>query len=192
MIDALREQRLSSLQRGSLKLAGVGAVLCALLALFNLESFLRAYLLGFLFWWVIAVGCLGLVMLHELTGGRWGEGVRPFLNAGAATLPLLAALFLVVAIGSRQIYPWAHADPLAAHPWFQQWYFDPPFFLARAAGYFLIWFGFLCALCEPPYLPAVGVRRWRSLASGILAQRPCFASIARTGIGTLQISMRPA
>src|SRR5690242_8264398 len=119
MTQAPLTERLAKLQRGCWKAAGVGVVLCLLLALFGLEQFLRGYLLGFLFWWVLAVGCLGLAMLHELTGGRWGDEVRPFLNAGAATLPLIGALFLIVVISLPRLYPWARADALSAYPSFQ-------------------------------------------------------------------------
>src|SRR5947209_1316826 len=95
--------RLGAWQRAGWKAAGVGAVLCAVLALFDVQQFLRAYLLAFLFLWAVVVGCLGLAMLHQLVGGQWGQGVRPFLHAGAATLPLLAVLFLVIALGTPRI-----------------------------------------------------------------------------------------
>src|SRR5881394_1670518 len=127
--------RLGSWQRAGWKAAGVGAVLCAALALFDLQQFLRAYLLAFLFLWAIAVGSLGLAMLHHLVGGRWGQPVRPFLHAGAATLPLVAVLFLVVVLGTPRIFPWAPEGALAEYPKLQQkvWYLNRPFFLARAA-----------------------------------------------------------
>ena len=35
-------------------------------------QFFRSYLFGFLFWIGLGVGCLGLAMLHHLTGGAWG------------------------------------------------------------------------------------------------------------------------
>jgi hypothetical protein len=139
-----------SWQRGWLIAGGVGAALCAALALFDLAGFLQGYLLGFLFWWVIAIGCLGLVMLHDLVGGGWGDLARPFLRAGAAPLPLLAALFLVVLLGMTRLYPWLDADVVAAHATLQQKaaYLNPAFFMARAAAYFLIWIGlggFVCS-----------------------------------------------
>ena len=59
-----------------------------------------------LFWLGIALGCLACVMLHHLVGGVWGFLIRRPLEAATMTLPLMALLFLPLALGCR-LYPWA-------------------------------------------------------------------------------------
>jgi hypothetical protein len=91
------------------------------------------------------MGCLGLALLHNLTGGLWGAAIRPFLHAGMATVLLIALLFVPLAFGLDRLYEWASyahegstaaADPLLAPKaaWFKPW-----FFFARVVGYFLLW-----------------------------------------------------
>jgi hypothetical protein len=59
-----------------------------------------SYLFGFLFWWGLSLGSGGIVMLHHLTGGRWGLAIRRIVEAGVRTTPLMAALFLPSSSGS--------------------------------------------------------------------------------------------
>lgn len=54
------------------------------------DEFFRSYLLGYLFWTGLALGCFGVVMLHHLVGGRWGFAIRRVLESGTRTLPLMA------------------------------------------------------------------------------------------------------
>ena len=119
---------------------GVSAVgLCAIGAIFNLQQALRSYLLGYLAWLGIALGSLGIVMLHNLTGGAWGLSVRRLTEAASRTLPLLAVLFLPIALGVNEIFPWPSLD---AHELGDKAaYLNVPFFLTRAVGYFIIWMG---------------------------------------------------
>jgi hypothetical protein len=52
----------------------------------------RGWLVAFVFWSGIPAGSLVLLLIHRLTGGRWGERLAPALRpaAGAAPLALLA------------------------------------------------------------------------------------------------------
>ena len=68
---------------------------------------LPAYLVGYLFWLGIALGCIGLTMLHHLIGGSWGLVIRRPLEAGALTVMPLALLFVPIAFGVQALYPWA-------------------------------------------------------------------------------------
>jgi hypothetical protein len=115
--------------------------LCAFGWLTNAEQFYRSWLFGFLFWIGVAIGCLSITLIHNLTGGLWGLVIRRLLEAGSRTLPWLAVLFLPVALGLSHIYPWARADVVAADPLIQQktLYLNVPFFLARTVFYFGVW-----------------------------------------------------
>ena len=65
------------------------------------RHFFAAYLVGYLFWLGIVLGSIGLTMLHHLVGGSWGLVIRRPLEAGAATVPLFALLFLPIVLGNR-------------------------------------------------------------------------------------------
>ena len=73
--------------------------------------FFPAYLVGYVFWVGIALGCLGLTMLHHLVGGSWGLVIRRPLEAGAMTLLPLALLVPADRPWSvASLYPWARPD----------------------------------------------------------------------------------
>ncbi|MGH9971252.1 MAG: hypothetical protein ACREBG_26140 [Pyrinomonadaceae bacterium] len=123
----------------------VGVVFLFLLfvgALINRTQFFRSYLVGYLFWIGIALGCLALLMLQHLSGGIWGLVIRRVLEAATRTLPLMAALFVPIILGAHQIYPWTHKEEMAKSPALEQkahYYLNLPFFTGRAALYFAIW-----------------------------------------------------
>lgn len=132
---------ISRLRRPALGVTLVGLVLAIVGAVLNLEQFWRSYLLAYVFWWHIALGCLGLVMLHHLVGGRWSAMVRRLLETGAMTLPLLALLFVPLLAGLTTLYPWTIPDVVAHSELLQNKtpYLNLPFFLARTALYFVVW-----------------------------------------------------
>ena len=126
-------------QRRLLIAGFVGAAACGLAAILDIEQLLRSYLFAYFSWLGIAVGSLGLWMLHNLTGGGWGLVLRRIWEAATRTLPVMALLFVPIALGVTLLYPWADL-PLSelgakAH------YLNVPFFLTRATIYFAVWIG---------------------------------------------------
>jgi hypothetical protein len=99
-----------------------------------------AYLVGYVFWFGIALGGASLTMLHHLTGGTWGLLIRRPLEAAALTIIPLAILFVPLLFGLDVLYPWARAggadEPLIAH---KAGYLNPTAFALRAAFYFGLW-----------------------------------------------------
>jgi len=126
--------------RRSLIIGGAAALLCAVGAGVNPQQFFRSYLLGYMLWFGITLGCLALLMLQHLSGGMWGLVIRRQLEAATRNLPLMALGFLPVAIGMRSLYSWAapgaQADELLRH---KSAYLNPTAFLLRAALYFAGW-----------------------------------------------------
>lgn len=124
---------------------GVGVIAVLLWgggAYFSTEQALRSWLLGFIFWAGITIGCLGVLMLQYLTGGAWGVVIRRTLEAGARTLPLVVLLFVPLAIGvyTRSVYAWTHLpadDPVMAH---RGVFMEPWFWILRTAIYFALFF----------------------------------------------------
>lgn len=102
---------------------------------------------GFAFAWLAALtawigwplGCLALLLTHALTGGRWGEMIRPQLLAGIATLPLLLPAILPLLFLLQHLYPWLR--PQEAAELTNRFYLNLPFAVTRGAIYLIVWFG---------------------------------------------------
>ena len=73
----------------------------------DVPRILPGYLTRFSIFWDLSLGSCVLLMIHGLTGGRWGMFVGRSLSAAVTPLPLLALLFLPIAFGVEQLYPWA-------------------------------------------------------------------------------------
>lgn len=132
---------LDRLRTRALIVGVAGTVAALLLAIFDPLQAARSYLLGYLLWFGIALGSLGILGIHFLAGGAWGALIRRPLEAATRTLPLLAVLFLPIAFSAPSIYEWAHPgvmehDPVLAA---KSQYLNLPFFYLRAAVYFGVW-----------------------------------------------------
>ena len=123
-------------------IAGVAGLALTLVGLFvSPEQFFRSYLLGFLYWFGIALGSMAILMIHHIAGGAWGAVIRRLLESAIGTIPLLAVLFVPIALGTHHLYEWSHADVVAKDPILQakSGYLNVPFFLGRAVAYFAVW-----------------------------------------------------
>lgn len=124
---------------------GIVALLACLAGLVSMPvQFFRSYLLAFVFWTGLTVGCLGVLMMQYVTGGRWGKILQRPLEAASLTLPLLAVLFAPVLLGLPRLYIWADPAAVAADPRLQakHIYLNIPFFVARQIVYFAVWIVF--------------------------------------------------
>ncbi|MGF1507634.1 MAG: hypothetical protein ACFB51_21280 [Anaerolineae bacterium] len=130
---------LSTIQVGALVVGVLGVVLSIVAAVINVEQFYESYIFGFLFWVELSLGCLALLMIHNLVNGRWGFAVRRFLAAGARTIPLMALLFVPIIFGLGTIYEWAAAPAAPGPLQNSDFYLAPPFFIIRAVVFFAIW-----------------------------------------------------
>lgn len=108
---------------------------------FSPSEFYHSYLFAYLFWLGLALGSMAVVMIQYLTGGAWGVVSRRPLEAAMRTLPLLALLFIPIAVGMPQLYDWAHPDRVThdAVMIHRSAYLNEPFFVVRAVVYFAIW-----------------------------------------------------
>jgi hypothetical protein len=129
------------LQQRALMAGAAGVVLCGLGVLLNPTQFFRSYLLAFLFWLGIPLGSLAVLMLHHLVGGAWGAVIRHVLESATRTLPLLLLLFVPLLFGLHQLYIWARPEAVLADDILQhkRAYLNIPFFMLRAAFYFVVW-----------------------------------------------------
>ena len=121
---------------------GAGALLlCAVGFFLNRDQFFRAWLIGYMLWLGVALGSMGWMMIHHLSGGAWGMVVRRVWEASSRTLPLLTILFIPVVLGLNRLYPWMHPELMQTNEVLRHKsvYLNPTFFLARAAVYFIGW-----------------------------------------------------
>jgi hypothetical protein len=137
------EQRheMALLQRRALGAGVVCLAACGIGATFSPVQFFRAYLAAYQFYLGLALGSLAILMLYHLTGGAWGFLIRRILEAAMRTLPILAVLFVPIALGAGYLYQWAQPEMVAESKDLQhkQIYLNLPFWLVRAALYFVIW-----------------------------------------------------
>jgi hypothetical protein len=129
------------LQRVGLVTGGVFVLALVVGFVLDREQFFRSYLLGWLFWLGVAVGCLGLAMLNQLTGGLWGLVPRRLHEAAARTLPAMAVLFLPVLLGLGSLYVWSRPEVVEADALIRSKtpYLNVHFFVVRALLYFAVW-----------------------------------------------------
>jgi len=133
--------RIGRWQRNSL-LVGIAGVLLAILAfLLDRGQFFRSYLFAYLYWTGMALGCLAILLMHHVVGGKWGMLIRRLCEAGARTLAFMALLLIPVLFGMRTLYPWTRPEALHdANIQSKAAYLNIPFFIGRAVFYFAIWF----------------------------------------------------
>jgi hypothetical protein len=122
--------------------AGFAGGLLSLVGLWLTPTqFFQSYLTAYMFVLGVTLGCLALGMVHQLSGGAWGIVIRRPIGAASRVLPVLTVLFLPIVLGMHRLYEWTDADLVAHDEILQQKhaYLNVPFFLIRAAAYFLVW-----------------------------------------------------
>jgi hypothetical protein len=92
---------LIKLQRSCMAAGISGLLACAVGWFTSPERFFQSYLVGFLFWSGVALGCLAVLMLQHITGGRWGAVIRRIMESGSRTLPLVALKFVPLLFGLK-------------------------------------------------------------------------------------------
>jgi hypothetical protein len=139
--------RLAIAQRLGAILFCLGFLVAGISLFFAPARVYPSYLIGFLFWMGLTLGCFPILMIYYLVGGIWGIPVRRFLEAGIGTLPLMAGLLVPLLFGFGYLYKWAQpesfrADLLLQH---KQLYLNLPALIIRMTVFFCFWgaLGFL-------------------------------------------------
>ena len=130
--------------------AGVGVVAMIAAAFLDTENFYQGYLVGFMFWSGVSLGCLALMMIHHLSGGQWGLVTRRIWEAAAQTTPVMLLAFLVLVPGLPYLYQWAQPELVASDPILQHKapFLNTPFWVGRTVVYFAIWSGMAWLLAK--------------------------------------------
>lgn len=130
----------------SLVLLGAGALggaLCVFAFISEPSRAFHSYLIAYAFALTIVLGCMAFVMIGHAANASWPVSVRRLAEAVLPAMPLLALLFIPVALGIHHLYPWAHPhdypesiERVLKH---RQPYMNAAWFAARAAGCLVLW-----------------------------------------------------
>ena len=131
------------LRRRALVAGVAGLIAMGAGAAFDTENFFQGYLVGFMFWSGVSLGCLALTMIHHLSGGQWGLVTRRIWEAAARTTPLMLLFFVPLVFGLPYLYQWAQPDLVAADPILQHKapFLNTRFWILRTVAMFAIWSG---------------------------------------------------
>jgi hypothetical protein len=168
---------LAGLQRRALIAAAAAGAISLVGLVVEPVQFFQSYLMAYSLCLGASLGCLALGMVHQLSGGAWGVLIRRPIGAASRVLPVLTVLFLPIVFGIHHLYIWA--DPqIVAHDEVLQHkhlYLNVPFFLIRAALYFLVWNGLVYFLNrwsleqDATGDPRLARRMQKASAGGLLA-----------------------
>ncbi|MCC6329595.1 MAG: hypothetical protein IT174_13855 [Acidobacteria bacterium] len=122
----------------ALGVGGVALIIWAIGTYLNPEQGLRSWLLGFVLFGGIGLGCLGVLLLGYLTGGAWAVATRRAAEAGSRTLPVIFVLFLPLAFGIKRLYEWTHIPATEHIMQHRGWFMTPESWILRSAVYFIL------------------------------------------------------
>jgi hypothetical protein len=103
--------------------------------------FHQSYIVAFAYVAATGLGAFFFVMVQYLTGSAWSVTMRRIMENIMITLPAGAILFLPVAFGLKDIYPWMDRAMVLADPVLKQKasYLSENFFILRAYIMFALW-----------------------------------------------------
>jgi hypothetical protein len=132
---------MSRLEQGSVGAGILGLILVAWGGSFDAKAIMGAWLPATIFALSLPLGAMTILMVHGLTGGRWGEAVRQPLRIMTAMLPFALVLLLPVLMRLDLIFPWASADPAKLPETVREKlaYLNVPFFLLRFGLCAAVW-----------------------------------------------------
>jgi hypothetical protein len=106
------------------------------------QQFLRSYLIGVFFWLGMGMGCLGLLMLHMVSGGAWGVMIRRACEAGTRVIWVMWLALLPIILMPEKLYFWAdpanNSDKIVQ---LKHLYLNVTFWRIRWIVYGVIWIG---------------------------------------------------
>ena len=133
----------SGWQRFCLAIGVGGALTCIIGFVTQPEQLMRGYLIGFMLWLGLSLGCLAMLMVQHLSGGLWGLSIRRILEAATKGLPLMLVLWIPLFLGRHYLYAWMTDSSLTEN---NSWYLNMPFWWLRQVIYFAVWLGLMYVL----------------------------------------------
>jgi len=121
-----------------LVLALVAALVIGLVAMASgfAAAAARGWLSAFVLVSMVPIGSLALLLVHGISGGRWGRDLAAVLIPAARCIPLLFVAFLPVLIFRSSIYRWQDLE--LPHD-VTRYYLNAAFFDARTFAALAVW-----------------------------------------------------
>ncbi len=144
--------RFSRVALGGSVAAAITVAVCGLL--FGAVA-VRGWTCAFILVSMMPIGSLALLMVHGVTGGRWGRDLAPMLIPAARCIPLLLVAFLPALLWRPEIWQW---DALNLPPDVRALYLNPMFFDARTIIALTVWSGLAwCQVWRRPLTAGLGL-----------------------------------
>jgi len=135
--DSLQD-RLVSWQRNAWITGAVGFVAWLIGLIFARHTAFQSYWFAWIYWSGLGFGALSIMLTHLLSGGAWGEAVRPSIKAATLTIPLMALLIVPVFFSMGDVFPWVNPHTLGDAAPHKRAFLTVPWFIVRAFLYFAI------------------------------------------------------
>ncbi|MDR3402362.1 MAG: hypothetical protein P4L99_07670 [Chthoniobacter sp.] len=164
--------RVAGWQRTAWVVGGMGCMAWLVGIVFARHAAFQSYWFAWIFWSGIGFGALSILLTQFLSGGAWGEVVRPSIRAATSTVPFMALLMIPIFFSMGDVFPWANAHGLTEASPHKRAYLSVPWFMVRA----FIYFGILSMLGTLLRFP--GAKARQTSAAGIVIYAGCmlFAS----------------
>jgi hypothetical protein len=154
-------------------------------------------------WIAWPLGAMALMLIHALTGGRWGKAIHHALAAGVRSVFLIPLFVIPYALTAHRMYPWLQAG---AAQFDNALYLNGPAFLLRGVIYLLIWLVLAVLVARaagnaselarlaPPALILLALTTTFAAIDAIMSLDPTFASsifglVQISEIGALSLSI---
>ena len=141
-LDYLTPPVAGRIQQRSLWIGIIFGIAAVIGAFVSPGQFFPSFLIGYMLWIGVSLGCLAFLMLTHLTGGGWAMVIRRIFEAGSRTLWMMVVLFIPIIIGMHRLYVWTNPAEVAKDEHLQhitKIYLSTPYFLMRAALAFIAW-----------------------------------------------------
>ncbi len=120
---------------GSAAICVLAAIACVIGGLADRTAFLHAWLCSYVFWLGLPLAGVTLVLVHDLSGGRWMGTARPALDAAIATMPVASLSGITAFVGLHSLYEWTRPPPGLSNIF----YLNPEAFFIRYGAYVVLW-----------------------------------------------------
>jgi len=119
----------------------LGIIGCIVGYITNPARLYQSYTVAFAYTSLLGLGALFFVMVQFLTGSAWSVTMRRIMENVMITLPVGLILFIPVAMGLHEIYPWMNKPAVVSGAMLgtKGTYLSQNFFLLRTVVYFLLW-----------------------------------------------------
>jgi hypothetical protein len=136
-------------------------------------------------WIAWPLGAMALMLIHALTGGRWGKAIHQALAKGVRSVFLIPLFVVPYALTAQRLYPWLQAG---ATQFDNALYLNGPGFVLRGVIYLFIWLVLAVLVARaaddadelarlaPPALILLALTATFAAVDAIMSLDPTFAS----------------